>query len=163
MVNLCYHINTLKIIIEVLVKYFYYLYFGAKNPKIGIFVNMITVMPTNNPQTLAIKIGMMIAKKRKAKHLTQAILAEKLDISVDAISKMERGQILPSVARLNELATILDCETAEFLTQSSPVLSDQVRRLTELLAPLDESQREELIQIIEQIIAWQLTHQKTPP
>lgn len=106
---------------------------------------------------LAAKIGTMIAKKRKACTLTQAELAERLDISVDAMSKMERGLILPSITRLNTLAEILNCETTTFLTDSSPIISDQLRRIESLLTQLNEHEREELIKIIEQMVAWR-TH-----
>lgn len=105
-------------------------------------------------KTLATKIGTMIAKKRKASHLTQAELAERLEISVDAMSKMERGLIMPSVSRLNTLAEILNCETSEFLVESSPVLSDQTKRLAKLLSQLSEAERERFIQIAEQMVKW---------
>ena len=37
------------------------------------------------------KIGNFISKKRKERNLTQKDLAEKLNVSVNAVSKWERG------------------------------------------------------------------------
>ena len=53
------------------------------------------------------KIGKFIARYRKDKGLTQENLAEKLNISKNAISKWERGLNLPDVSIMQELCKIL--------------------------------------------------------
>ena len=55
-----------------------------------------------------VKIGQFIASCRKDKKLTQEQLAEKLGISINAISKWERGLNLPDVSLMKELCKILD-------------------------------------------------------
>jgi len=55
-----------------------------------------------------VKIGQFIANCRKDKKLTQEQLAEKLGISINAISKWERGLNLPDVSLMKELCKILD-------------------------------------------------------
>ena len=55
-----------------------------------------------------IKIGSFIAERRKLKSLTQAQLAEKLNITDRAVSKWERGRSLPDSAIMLELCEILD-------------------------------------------------------
>ena len=54
------------------------------------------------------KIGKFIAKKRKEQKLTQEQLAEKLNISKNAVSKWERGLNLPDVSIMQELCKILN-------------------------------------------------------
>ena len=44
------------------------------------------------------KIGKFISKCRKDKNLTQEALAEKLGISINAVSKWERGISFPDVS-----------------------------------------------------------------
>ena len=46
------------------------------------------------------KFGAVIAKYRKAAGITQAELAEKLELSNDAVSRLERGHIALSVSRM---------------------------------------------------------------
>lgn len=105
------------------------------------------------------RIGKAIAKQRKSKGLTQAQLAEQLDISTDAMSRMERGSIMPTIGRLMQLADILECETADFLTNNSPLLNDQIRRLNGLLQRLDnEYERENFLVIIEKMLDWHLSN-----
>ena len=53
------------------------------------------------------KIGKFIATCRKDKKLTQEQLAEKLNISKNAISKWERGLNLPDVSIMQALCKIL--------------------------------------------------------
>lgn len=54
------------------------------------------------------KIGKFIAEKRKEKKLTQDQLAEKLNISKNAVSKWERGLNLPDVSIMQDLCKILN-------------------------------------------------------
>lgn len=53
------------------------------------------------------KIGKFIAERRKEQKLTQEQLAEKLNISKNAVSKWERGLNLPDVSIMQELCKIL--------------------------------------------------------
>ena len=55
----------------------------------------------------AMKTGGLIARRRKEKELTQRDLAEGLHVSVQAVSKWERGETLPDVNLLPDLADAL--------------------------------------------------------
>ena len=55
-----------------------------------------------------IKIGKSISEKRKEINLTQEQLAEKLNISKNAVSKWERGLNLPDVSIMQDLCKILN-------------------------------------------------------
>lgn len=52
-----------------------------------------------------IKIGEFIIKCRKDKKLTQEQLAEKMDISINAVSKWERGLNLPDTSNMKKLCS----------------------------------------------------------
>ncbi len=102
-------------------------------------------------KSLNIPIGKLIAKRRKAKGLTQEAVAELLDVTIEAISRMERGTIMPSLKRLEQFAEIFECTPAELLTQSSQRLDDQTAYISDLLAELDESDRALIVKIIEKL------------
>lgn len=108
----------------------------------------------NNDMELNKLIGSAIAKYRIAAGMTQAQVAEKLNISNEAVSRMERGTIMPTVARLIQLAEIFQCSAANLLIDSSHALNDQSQKLNELLAQLNENERIKLMEIIEMMIAW---------
>lgn len=54
------------------------------------------------------KIGATIASLRNDKSMTQAELGERLGVSFQAVSKWERGETLPDVTLLTNLADALD-------------------------------------------------------
>lgn len=61
------------------------------------------------------KIGHFIAAIRKEKNLTQTDLANKLNITNQAISKWERGKGCPDISLLDDLSRILDVSILEIL------------------------------------------------
>lgn len=60
---------------------------------------------------LARRIGAL----RRQKGLTQSALAERLEVSIQAVSKWETGRALPELSRIDELADILGVEVAYLL------------------------------------------------
>lgn len=70
------------------------------------------------------KIGEIIEKKRKEKHLTQKELAEALGVSNTAISKWENGNNLPDISMLEPLCKILDLDLLELITTQNSMHED---------------------------------------
>ena len=63
----------------------------------------------------AAETGALIAQARKEKGLTQGQLAQRLHVSVQAVSKWERGRNFPDLALLEPLAEALDLTVSELL------------------------------------------------
>ena len=59
-------------------------------------------------------IGKFIASCRKNREMTQSELAEKLGVSINAVSKWERGINLPDYSNLQELCSVLGISLNEF-------------------------------------------------
>lgn len=93
-------------------------------------------------------IGKAIAKYRQASGLSQAQLAELIGVGNDAISRMERGTIVPTITRLAELASIFKCGITDLLSDGSYQVQDQLIYINQLLTQLEESDRQILIEII---------------
>lgn len=111
-------------------------------------------MTRRTDETLSRAIGKAIANKRQSAGFTQAQAAEYIGISDDAISKMERGSIMPTIKRLSEFATLYNCETTDFLTNANPTINDEARYIMNLLNQLDDHERAKLIGIIEKLVEW---------
>ena len=60
-------------------------------------------------------IGARIARLRKEKNMTQMELAERLNISFQAVSNWERGMTAPDIAKLSELSQIFEVSIDELL------------------------------------------------
>lgn len=104
---------------------------------------------TNQQRLLA--LGQAIAKQRKCLGLTQSELAEKLEMSNDAVSRIERGNIVPSALRLFELADVLQCDAADLLALGGGS-REVALRVEKLLARIDEEKRIRLLYWLEQMV-----------
>lgn len=96
-------------------------------------------------------IGQAIAKYRKQAALSQEQLAEALGIGYEAVSRMERGVVIPTVDRLIHIAEIVDCPVTELLNQSSPRPADEVVHLHQLLSSLSVENK---LWLMEQVELW---------
>lgn len=70
-------------------------------------------------EELKIIIGHNIVRLRKAKGMTQADLAEKLNYSDKAISKWERGESMPDVLTLIHMAEVFDTNVNVIVSDGS--------------------------------------------
>lgn len=102
-------------------------------------------------QELAKTIGNAISKRRKAVGLTQEEVAERLSIGNEAVSRMERGTVVPTVIRLVELAEIFDCPVADLLVASSTRPDDQSRLLAALIEKLSDRDRILVVEVVEKL------------
>ena len=80
-----------------------------------------------------IKIGKFIAECRKKKNLTQAQLAEKLNITDRAISKWETGKAMPDSDTLLDLCDILGINVNELLCGEMIDVEQKDEQLDELI------------------------------
>ncbi|WP_249976178.1 helix-turn-helix domain-containing protein [Vreelandella olivaria] len=110
---------------------------------------------------LASNIGRAIAKQRIRSQLTQEEVAERLGVGNEAVSRIERGRVIPNIVRLLELAEVFNCEAAELLGQASLHVDDQTNRIKALLAPLKQNDRQLILDVIESL-ASRLQQDKTP-
>lgn len=100
-----------------------------------------------------IQLGKSIAKHRKSKGLTQEVVAELLDIGNEAVSRIERGLVVPSLKRLEQFAEIFDCSVVDLLLESSQHLDDQAIYLRNLLSEVSEEDRTLIIDQVEKLVA----------
>jgi len=108
---------------------------------------------------LAKRVGSIIAGIRKTRGLTQAQLAERMNVEKETISRVETGVISPTLGRLAQLAKILDCEMADLLRIKSPELEDHAASLAGRMEGLSDSQRDLMVRLFSKI---SLSMSKTP-
>ena len=104
-----------------------------------------------NEQALAKVVGQAIAKRRQASGLTQDEVAERLNIGAEAVSRMERGTVMPTVARLVELAEIFSCPAGDLLVEASNRVEDQGRLILNLIEDLSDADRFFALEMLERL------------
>ena len=88
-------------------------------------------------EKLKLQIGSNIASYRKRANLTQAGLAEKLNYSDKAVSKWERGESVPDVITLVQLASQFDITVNDLLADPN-ALPDNLNTLEKAMAQVSE-------------------------
>ena len=68
-------------------------------------------------------VARQIASLRRSKGITQAELGDRLNVSPQAVSKWERGESMPDVSLLPDLAAILETTTDNILSGGSKMIA----------------------------------------
>lgn len=108
-------------------------------------------MPTSEQTNLTQLVGKAIAKQRIRAGLSQEQVAEHLGIGSEAVSRIERGVVMPNIERLMRFAEIFGCEAADLLTQSSPRSEDQAVRISQMLNQLNADDRQLVLDLVERL------------
>lgn len=73
------------------------------------------------------QFGKQVKKYRLKRKMSQEELAEKIDIAVNNLGKIERGESFVTASTLEKLATILDVKVHELFTFENPVSIDEMK------------------------------------
>lgn len=84
-------------------------------------------------------IGKRIQKRRKQQGLTQEFLAERMNVSIQMVSNLERGNKAIRIDNLIKLSQILEISTDYILVGKET--TEDVQSLTARIAKLPESNR----------------------
>ena len=86
------------------------------------------------PISLGKRFGAHVRSLRDARHLTQEVLAERSELSVDAIRRIERGGFSPSLNTLAALARGLDVSLSTLFTGFERGRREEVAEVADYLA-----------------------------
>lgn len=100
-----------------------------------------------------IVIGRRIKNTRKEQRLTQEELADKIDVSVAFMSRVERGTGKINLKRLIQIAEILNVSPGYLLTGSNTASKDYLREDFSQVLDQCTSKQQRLIYAISEIIS----------
>ena len=86
------------------------------------------------------KIGKSIKRRREKLRLTQAVLAERCEITEQYVSNIERAISIPSTEVIMKLALALETTPDEFLVGTFRREGEEWRDVAELLRTMDAKQ-----------------------
>ena len=86
-----------------------------------------------NDEKLKTQLGANIVSYRKRSGLTQARLAEKLNYSDKAVSKWERGESMPDVLSLVQLAELFDTSVDDLLRDPDEIPENSGGRIEQVM------------------------------
>lgn len=84
-------------------------------------------------------IGSRIKATRESKNMTQEILAEKANITIVYLSKIENGKVHPTLDVLDSLCVVLGCDLGSIFggvsTNMAEYQQDRINKLFQSLTP----------------------------
>lgn len=102
-------------------------------------------MPDN---ALAILVGSNIAEKRRRLGLSQKELAERLQITQDAMARMESGKIAPKMSRLQSIADTLQCPVPYLFRFHDDQTEERAASIADMLKGLPADGQEALVELV---------------
>ena len=78
------------------------------------------------------KVGIRVKVVREQRNLTQAALAEAIDVTSDAVSQIERGLISPSFVTLERLGRALDVPLSDLFAEADNASVSRIKLIAEI-------------------------------
>lgn len=88
------------------------------------------------------KLGPRLAERRRELGLTQSVMAERMGIAEESLSRLESGRVVPTIERLIQFCDVLGLSLDDVLRQVSAVPSDEAKVLMKSIEDLTPAQRE---------------------
>ena len=101
-------------------------------------------MAAGSRENVYVEIGALVRHHRQGRGLTQSQLAERADISVEFVGRIERGQAAPALGTLLTIAEALDVPISAFFRlgsyEAGSPTSEAMSRLVLRLSTLDQAE-----------------------
>ena len=95
--------------------------------------------------------GSSVSERRKMLGISQEVLAERVGISQESLSRMEKGFIAPRFERLRLFADALECSISDLFRVESDV-SEQAATIEQLISPLSDTEQKEVVTVVAKIV-----------
>ncbi|MBK8997388.1 MAG: helix-turn-helix transcriptional regulator [Myxococcales bacterium] len=113
---------------------------------------------TPEERRLAARLGGAIRRHRELRRWSQATLAERLDVSVNYVSLLERGERLPAVGMLVAIARVVGTDVGALIEESDS--SDWLPTATRLLRAVKADERETVLAMLRGLAAREAQKRK---
>ncbi|TBU91281.1 helix-turn-helix domain-containing protein [Stutzerimonas kirkiae] len=110
---------------------------------------------------LVFRVGAAIARRRKARGLTQAQIAEMIGVEKETISRMENGVISPTLPRLQQIADIFGCSPVELLHTETGETAAHAQYIGEIIQELSENERILIVGFVTEVVRLLKTREPT--
>ncbi|WP_440532080.1 helix-turn-helix domain-containing protein [Variovorax sp. YR566] len=106
-------------------------------------------MNADEETTLAKAVGTALGQSRAAAGFTQEQAAEALGIGAEAVSRIERGVVIPSLPRLTEFAELYNCPVESLLGKAAAQPTGLALTIAGMLGNLGRADRQFVYSLIE--------------
>ena len=93
-------------------------------------------------------MGENISERRRRLGLSQKELADRLNITQDAMTRMEKGKIAPKMGRLVDIAQNLQCSVGYLFRAHDETTEEMAATIADILKPLPKDGQEALVDLV---------------
>lgn len=93
-------------------------------------------------------VGKNISMRRRLLGMSQKELAIRLDITQDALNRMEKGKIAPKMSRLEDIAQHLQCPVTFLFRHQDSVLQERSATIADIIATLPDEAQEVMVSLV---------------
>lgn len=105
---------------------------------------------------ISVSVGKAIAVRRKLVRLTQQKLAEALGVEKETVSRMESGEIAPTVERLAVLSKVLNCAITDFFEKENMDTNQYAAAIAHMIHALPADRQERVVRCVAEIVGvWE--------
>lgn len=104
--------------------------------------------------------GAIVSERRRLLGMSQETLAERVGISQESLSRMEKGCIAPRFERLRQFADALGCSIPDLFRMQGDA-SERAVMIEQMISSLSDCEQKEIIGVVAKIVA--LMNARRPP
>ena len=108
-------------------------------------------MAKRTQKPLMALFGAIVSERRKLLGISQETLAERVDISQESLSRMEKGFIAPRFERLQLFADALECSIPDLFRGQSKT-SEWAATMEKIISPLSDYEQKEVVAGVTKIV-----------
>ncbi len=101
---------------------------------------------------IVVAVGKAIARERKNAGLTQDKVAQKISVEKETVSRLETGDIPPSLERLEELSAAIGCPMKRFLWHEEGDTARLAETIAEMLRTLPEEKQAVVVRLVGDLV-----------
>lgn len=104
--------------------------------------------------------GAIVSERRRLLGMSQEVLAERVGISQESLSRMEKGVIAPRFERLQQFADALGCSIPDLFRVQGEA-SERAAMIEQMISSLSDYEQREILEVVAKVVA--LINAKRPP
>lgn len=105
---------------------------------------------------ISVSVGKAIATRRRLLRLTQQTLAEALGVEKVTVSRLESGEIAPTVDRLAALSKALNCAITDFFEEENMDTNQYAAAIAHMIHSLPADRQERVVRCVAEIVGvWE--------
>ena len=113
---------------------------------------MVEKRQKKDKAAIVVAVGKAIARERKNAGLTQEKVAQKISVEKETVSRLETGDIPPSLERLEQLSTAIGCPMKRFFWHEEGGTVRLAETVAEMIHALPKEKQAVVVRLVGDLV-----------